>query len=130
MPATVNHSGLLEGGFCIATRVRGGAVTPLHRALSITQLFCVHSFVRPTSSELYALKHNDITVERDPKRLLVTVRNGKTGYRVANTMSGAVQPLSASKPAILMREAKTISSCPNIRTERRHRGSSSASSIN
>ena len=25
-----------------------------------------------------------------PKRLLVTVRNGKTGYRVANTMSGAV----------------------------------------
>ena len=36
------------------------------------------------------LKHNDITIEKDPKRLLVTVRNGKTGYRVANTMSGAV----------------------------------------
>ena len=53
-------------------------------------LFCVHSFVRPTSTELYALKHNDITIEKDPKRLLVTVRNGKTGYRVANTMSGAV----------------------------------------
>ena len=53
-------------------------------------LFCVHSFVRPTSTELYALKHNDITVDKDPKRLLVTVRNGKTGYRVANTMSGAV----------------------------------------
>ena len=53
-------------------------------------LFCVHSFVRPTSSELYALKHNDITIEKDPKRLLVTVRNGKTGYRVANTMAGAV----------------------------------------
>ena len=35
-------------------------------------LFCVHSFVRPTSTELYALKHNDITVEKDPKRLLVT----------------------------------------------------------
>ena len=30
------------------------------------------------------------TVDKDPKRLLVTVRNGKTGYRVANTMSGAV----------------------------------------
>ncbi len=53
-------------------------------------LFCVHSFVRPTTTELYALKHNDIAVETDPKRLLVTVRNGKTGYRVANTMSGAV----------------------------------------
>ena len=52
-------------------------------------LFCVHSFVRPTTT-LYALKHNDITVETDPKRLLVTVRNGKTGYRVANTMAGAV----------------------------------------
>ncbi len=35
-------------------------------------LFCVHSFVRPTSTEHYALKHNDITVEKDPKRLLVT----------------------------------------------------------
>ena len=53
-------------------------------------LFCVHSFVRPTTTELYALKHNDITIETDPKRLLVTVRNGKTGYRVANTMAGAV----------------------------------------
>jgi integrase len=53
-------------------------------------LFTVHSFVRPTTTELYALKHNDVTVEDNPKRLLVTVRNGKTGFRVANTMSGAV----------------------------------------
>jgi hypothetical protein len=53
-------------------------------------LFTVHSFVRPTTTELYALKHNDVTVEENPKRLLVTVRNGKTGFRVANTMSGAV----------------------------------------
>jgi len=53
--------------------------------------------VRPTSTELYALKHNDITVEKDPKRLLVTVRNGKTGYRVANTMSGAVSAFERIK---------------------------------
>ena len=53
-------------------------------------LFCVSSFVRPTSTELYALKHNDITVEKEPNRLLVTVRDGKTGFRVANTMPGAV----------------------------------------
>ena len=53
-------------------------------------LFCVHSFVRPTTTELYALKQNDIAVQPDPKRLLVTVRNGKTGLRVANSMSGAV----------------------------------------
>jgi hypothetical protein len=50
----------------------------------------VHSFVRPTTTELYALKHNDVTVEDNPKRLLVTIRKGKTGFRVANTMSGAV----------------------------------------
>ena len=53
-------------------------------------LFCVSSFVRPTTTELYALKHNDITIETNPKRLLVTVRDGKTGFRVANTMPGAV----------------------------------------
>ena len=53
-------------------------------------LFCVHSFVRPTSTELYALKHDDIQEAADPKRLLVTVRNGKTGRRIANTMNGAV----------------------------------------
>lgn len=31
-----------------------------------------------------------MTVASDPKRLLLTIRNGKTGYRVANTMSAAV----------------------------------------
>jgi hypothetical protein len=53
-------------------------------------LFCVHSFVRPTTTELYALKHDDIAFETKPKRLLVTVRSGKTGFRIANTMTGAV----------------------------------------
>ena len=37
--------------------------------------------------------------------------------------------MSASKPAILMLEGKTIFFCPTIRTERRLRGSSSVSSI-
>ena len=55
-------------------------------------LFCVHAFVRPMTTELYALKHHDITIATDPKRLLVTVRNGKTGTRVANTLEGAVAP--------------------------------------
>jgi hypothetical protein len=53
-------------------------------------LFVVHSFVRPIATELYALKHHDITVADDPKRLIVTVRNGKTGFRSSNTMPGAV----------------------------------------
>lgn len=53
-------------------------------------LFLTHSFVRPIVTELYALKHNDVTVADDPKRLIVIVRNGKTGFRSANTMSAAV----------------------------------------
>jgi hypothetical protein len=48
--------------------------------------FVLGSFVRPIVTELYALRHNDITPAKNPRRLLVTVRNGKTGYRVANTM--------------------------------------------
>ena len=89
-PERDEYQQLLQGAKRLADEhavVRGVEVTG---ELYDLILFCVHSFVRPTSTELYALKHNDITVEKDPKRLLVTVRNGKTGYRVANTMSGAV----------------------------------------
>lgn len=53
-------------------------------------LFLTHSFVRPLTTELYAIKHRDITVADDPRRLLVTVRDGKTGYRAAATMEAAV----------------------------------------
>jgi hypothetical protein len=53
-------------------------------------LFLTHSFVRPISSELYAIKHSDVTIAEDPRRLIVTVRDGKTGYRAANTMPAAV----------------------------------------
>jgi hypothetical protein len=87
-------------------------------------LFCVHSFVRPTSTELYALKHNDITVEKDPKRLLVTVRNGKTGY-----MSGAVlayERIKARYPEAGGEDHLFLPDYPNRATAR---GSSSASSI-
>jgi hypothetical protein len=52
-------------------------------------LFLTHSFVRPIVSELYAIKHNDVTVAEKPKRLIVVVRNRKTGFRAANTMPGA-----------------------------------------
>ena len=53
-------------------------------------LFCVHSFVRPTSTELYALKHNDITVEKDPEATARHCAQRQDRVRVANTMSGAV----------------------------------------
>lgn len=69
------------------TEVRG---LPITEEVYDLALFLAHSFLRPTVSEVYALKHSDITVADDPKRLLVTVRAGKTGYRVANSMPGAV----------------------------------------
>ena len=67
--------------------VRGITITDeLHDLI----LFVVHSFIRPTSTELYSLKHADITVAKDPKRLILTIRNGKTGHRISNTMEAAV----------------------------------------
>jgi hypothetical protein len=60
-------------------------------------LFVTHSFVRPTITELYALRHNDVEIANSPKRLLVTVRDGKTGFRQSNTMSGAVSVYSRIK---------------------------------
>lgn len=45
------------------TVVRGVIVTD---ELYDLILFCVHAFVRPTTTELYALKRNDITVETNP----------------------------------------------------------------
>jgi hypothetical protein len=53
-------------------------------------LFLVHSFVRPISTELYALTHGDIMIADEPRRLILTIKEGKTGYRSSNTMPGAV----------------------------------------
>ena len=81
---------LLKGALQLekeAATIRG---VPITHELYDLILFCVHSFVRPTTSELYALKFGDIAIETDPKRLLVTIRKGKTGFRVANTLPGAV----------------------------------------
>jgi hypothetical protein len=81
---------LLETAKAMASerpQIRGVAVTD---ELYDLILFVTHSFVRPTITELYALRHNDVTVAPDPKRLLLTIRNGKTGYRVSNTMPAAV----------------------------------------
>jgi hypothetical protein len=67
--------------------VRG---VPVTEELYDVILFLTHSFVRPIVTELYAIKHSDITIAENPDRLIVIVRNGKTGFRAANTMSGAV----------------------------------------
>jgi hypothetical protein len=67
--------------------VRGIRITEeLHDLI----LFTTHTFVRPTVSELYALTHQDITIEKNPQRLLLTIRRGKTGYRVSTSTQEAV----------------------------------------
>jgi hypothetical protein len=53
-------------------------------------LFLSHSFVRPIETELYGLKHKHVTIHEDPKSLLLTISNGKTGFRHTNTMGAAV----------------------------------------
>jgi hypothetical protein len=53
-------------------------------------LFVTHSFVRPTTTELYAIRHADIQVADNPRRLILTIRDGKTGFRIGNTMPAAV----------------------------------------
>ena len=50
--------------------------------------FMVHSFLRPLMSEIFAMKHQDITVKENPSRLEIKVY-GKTGYRVAITTNFA-----------------------------------------
>lgn len=47
-------------------------------------VFMTHTFLRPTESEVFALRHRDITEKENPKRLDIKVY-GKTGFRVAMT---------------------------------------------
>lgn len=68
-------------------KIRG---VPITQELYDVILFITHTFVRPTTTELYALRHNDIQVAANPRRLLITIRNGKTGFRIANSMGVAV----------------------------------------
>ena len=59
-------------------RVRGGIVTG-----ELVDLihFMVFSFVRPTVSELFAIRHRHVTVADDPLRLVIKIVKGKTGGR-------------------------------------------------
>jgi hypothetical protein len=60
-------------------------------------LFMVHSFMRPTESEIYALTHRDIAIADNPKRLIITIRKGQTVHRISNTMPGAVSAYNRIK---------------------------------
>ncbi len=68
--------------------IRGVPVTDeLHDLIA----FLVQSFLRPLVSELYAIRHNDVTVSEEPLGLTLVIRHGKTGHRVAVTMPEAVE---------------------------------------
>jgi len=67
--------------------IRGNEIT---QELYDIILFIVHSFVRPTTTELYALKHKDVQELKNPKCLLLTIVDGKTGFRYAHTMVACV----------------------------------------
>ncbi len=81
---------LLDAAKVLAERKEKIRFVPITDELYDLILFVTHTFVRPTTTELYALKHADIQIAENPKRLLLTIRNGKTGYRVANSMEAAV----------------------------------------
>lgn len=53
-------------------------------------LFLMHSFLRPTVTEVMSLRHRDVVVADNPKRLILTVKKGKTGYRQSNSLEAAV----------------------------------------
>jgi len=68
-------------------RVRGVPVTREHYNVIV---FAVHSFLRPTETELFGIRYCDINVIRDnPKHLLMTL-TGKTGYRQSASLEAAV----------------------------------------
>ena len=49
----------------------------------------VHSFMRPVESEIFSIKHQDITVKYKPNRLEIKIK-GKTGFRIVSTMPDAL----------------------------------------
>lgn len=52
-------------------------------------LFTVHSFLRPSLTELFALRHIDVERRDNPRRLQLKVR-GKTGFRYVDTLEACV----------------------------------------
>ena len=68
-------------------RIRESIITDELRDLV---MFLVHSFIRPIETELYALKHKHVAITDDPRALLLTISDGKTGFRLTNTMPAAV----------------------------------------
>lgn len=81
---------LLRGAKKLSERgvsVRG---TPVTNELYDFVLFMAHSFLRPVESEIFALRHRHVSVADKPQRLILTVADGKTGFRTTNTLPACV----------------------------------------
>ena len=78
------------------TSVRGVLVTREHYNVIV---FAVHSFLRPTETELFGIRYCDIEImDEEPRHLLMTL-TGKTGYRKSATLDAAVDIYTQSPRA-------------------------------
>ena len=53
-------------------------------------VFLTASFLRPVKSEIYALKHKDVSFDEESSCLTLEIVDGKTGYRPVSTLQNAV----------------------------------------
>ena len=84
------YAALLKGAKALAAEnvsVRG---IPITEELYDFILFMSHSFLRPVESEIFALQHKHISIAKNPNRLILTIADGKTGFRSTNTLEACV----------------------------------------
>lgn len=53
-------------------------------------LFLTHTFMRPTTSEVFAIRFQDVSIANNPKRLIINIADGKTGFRPVISTEAAV----------------------------------------
>ena len=76
------------------TLVRGVPVTREHYNMIV---FAVHSFLRPTETELFGIRYCDIELMNDAPRHLLMTLTGKTGYRKSASLEAAVDIFEKQK---------------------------------
>ena len=76
------------------TLVRGVPVTREHYNMIV---FAVHSFLRPTETELFGIRYCDIELMNQAPRHLLMTLTGKTGYRKSASLEAAVDIFEKQK---------------------------------
>jgi len=67
--------------------VRGTTIT---QELYDLVVFLVHSFLRPTLSEVFSIRFRDVQIREDLNCLQIEIEKGKTGYRIASSTKEAI----------------------------------------